>query len=241
MKKSFFFTAVFLLFAMLGNCQLLPSASSATTKPSIIKNGTVYYTMSVEGDDPQAKLLNNSTLEFAFSGKDSKMAGLVMGGLFSGNLIMDGTANNGLALMSVMGQKKSIRMTPADVSKAQTSATNMNNVKITPIAGTQKIAGYLCKKVMITDPKNPEAKTVVYVCNNIAPESGGLMDEMMKKLSGFPLGFEVSSNGSKIKILASEVSTKIPKKADFKQVVPEGYEETTMEKLREQFGGTEGE
>jgi len=198
MKKSFFFTAVFLLFATLGNCQLLPSASSATTKPSIIKNGTVYYTMSVEGDDPQAKLLNNSTLEFAFSGKDSKMAGLVMGGLFSGNLIMDGTANNGLALMSVMGQKKAIRMTPADVSKAQTSATNMNNVKITPIAGTQKIAGYLCKKVMITDPKNPEAKTVVYVCNNIAPESGGLMDEMMKKLSGFPLGFEVSSNGSKI-------------------------------------------
>jgi len=240
MKQSFFF-ASFMLFTVFSYSQLLPSASTAATKPTVIKNGTIYYTLNVESEDPQAKMLNNSTFEYAFSGKDSKIAGLVLGGLFSGNVIVDGLANNGLALMSVMGQKKAIRMTSADITKAQNSAANMNSVKITPVAGTQKVAGYNCKKVMITDPNNPDTQTIVYVCNNIAPESGGMVDEMMKKISGFPLGFEVITKGNKIKILATEVSTKMPKKADFKQVVPEGYEETTMEKLREEFGGAAGE
>lgn len=241
MKKSFLSTLLFLLISVLGYSQLLPSASTSPSKPSVLKNGTIYYVMSVEGDDPQAKMLNNSTFEYAFSGKDSKLAGLVMGGLFTGNMIVDGAANNGLALMSVMGQRKAIKMTAADISKAKSSASNMNDVKITPISGTQKVAGYTCKKVMITDPKNPNTQTVVYVCNSIVPESGGMVDEMMKKLNGFPLGFEVKTNGSKVKIMASEVSTKLLKKADFKQVIPEGYEVTTMEKLREQFGGTLGE
>jgi hypothetical protein len=241
MKQTIFFAA-FLLLSVFSYGQLLPSVNTATTKPNVIKNGTIYYKMSVEGEESQAKMLNNSTFEYAFSGKDSKLAGLVMGGLFSGNLIVDGVANNGLALMNIMGQRKAIRMTQADIAKAQNSATNMNGVTFTPIAGTQNIAGYNCKKVMITDPKNPTSQTVVFVCNNVAPESGGMVDEMMKKLNGFPLGFEVKSkDGSKIKIYATEVSTKLPKKADFKQIVPEGYEETSMEKMREEFDPKEGQ
>jgi hypothetical protein len=223
-------------FISIMNAQLLPSANSAAPKNSIIKNGTIFYKLTVESEDPQAKMLNGSTLEFSFSGTDSKMVGLVMGGLVNANLIVDGSANNGLALLSLMGQKKAIRMNADEIKKAQSATANMNGVKITPISGTQKIAGHTCKKVMVTDPNNPEVQTVVFVCESIKPEAGGIVDNMISSFKGFPLGMEVKSNGSKMILMASEVSTKIPKKSDFKQDIPTDYQETTMEQLKDEFG-----
>jgi hypothetical protein len=90
---------------------------------------------------------------------------------------------------------------------------------------------------MVKDPNNPDLQTVVFVCESIKPEAGGLIDNMIKTFKGFPLGVEIKNKDSKITIMASEVSTKIPKKADFKQDIPSDYQETTMEKLREEMGG----
>ena len=93
----------------------------------------------------------------------------------------------------------------------------------------------------MTSPHNRKVKTIVYVCEHIKPESGGYVDGLIKKFNGFPLGFEIIADTDKVKIMASEVSTKLPKKSDFKQVIPDGYEETTVEKLRDELGGNLGE
>lgn len=236
MKNTFFSTLCLFFCSAFVQAQLLPSASSASNKSNLIKNGTVLYKMTVESNDAQAKMLNNSTFEYAFSGQDSKLAALVMGGLFSGNVILDGTASNGLALLSFMGQKKAIKMSAADLNKAQAGTADFSKLKVTPVSGVQKIASHSCKKIMLTDPANPDVQTIVFVCDNIKPESGGIANSMMNKLKGFPLGFEIKNKGSKIIIMASEVSTKIPKKSDFKLQIPEGYETTTVENLMEEFG-----
>ncbi len=236
--KSFFICILGAALTFNINAQLLPSASSTNSKSSIVKNGTITYKMSIDSKDPQAAMLNGSTFEFAFNGSDSKLAALIMGGLFSGNLIFNGSNNDGLALMNLMGQKKAIKMNADDINSAQESTTGLDKVKISPISGTKQIAGYTCKKMLMSSTQDPNVKTVVYVCDKIKPDSGTFFNAYMQMFKGFPLGFEVNSGTDKISILASEVSSKIPKKSEFKLNIPSDYQETTIEKIMEDFGGT---
>jgi hypothetical protein len=202
---------------------------------NIIKNGIINYKVTVEGEDPQAKMLNNSTFEYAFSGTDSKLTGLVLGGAFAANVLVDATTKKGLALLTIFGQKKAMKMSPEDIQKAQNNTATIDASKIIPISGTQTVAGHVCRKVMLKNPENPNMQTVVFVCDKIKPDGGGVVDNVINALKGFPLGMEVKVNGSKISLMASEVSTKIPKKADFKHEIPADFQETTMEKFREEM------
>jgi len=231
-----YFTVFLALFFLqnASNAQLMSVVKSNSS--NIIKNGSIAYKVTVEGEDPQAKMLNNSTFEYAFNGADSKLTGLVLGGAFAANVLVDATAKKGLALLTVFGQKKAMKMSPEDILKAQTSTAAIDASKIIPISGTQNVAGHVCRKVMLRDPENPNMQTVVFVCDNIKPDAGGIVDNVIKALKGFPLGMEVKVNGSKISLMASEVSTKIPKKADFKHEIPTDFQETTMEKFREEMG-----
>jgi len=234
MKKIAAILFVLMSFSYL-NAQLLPPAKS-NSGPSLIRNGSVFYKMTVEGEDPQVKLLNNSTFELAFNGFDTKLNALIMGGLFGGNVIMDASKNQGLALMTIMGQKKAIKMSPEDIKKAQNQTATFDMTRVQALPGTIKIAGQTCKKVLIKDPKNPDTQTIVYICETIKPESAGMIDNMMKNFKGFPMGMEVKSKKSKITLMATEISTKIPKKTDFKQEVPADYEMITLDKLQEEMG-----
>ena len=232
-KLSLLFLAVFSIINLYA--QLLPPAKSSAG-PSLIRNGSVIYKMTVEGEDPQAKLLNNSIFELAFNGFDTKLNALVMGGLFGGNIIMDASKNQGLALMTIMGQKKAVKMNPEDIKKAQNQTATFDMSRVQALPGTVKIAGQTCKKVLIKDPKNPDVQTIVFLCENIKPESAGMIDNMMKNFKGFPMGMEVKSKKSKISLMATEISTKIPKKSDFKQEIPVEYEITTLDKIQEDMG-----
>lgn len=234
MKKIIILLFVAFSFISL-QAQLLPPAKSnaATT---LIRNGSVIYKMTVEGEDPQAKLLNNSVFELAFNGFDTKLNALVMGGLFGGNIIMDASKNQGLALMTIMGQKKAVKMNPDDIKKAQNQTASFDMSRVQALPGTVKIAGQTCKKVLIKDPKNPDVQTIVFLCENIKPESAGMIDNMMKNFKGFPMGMEVKSKKSKISLMATEISTKIPKKSDFKQEIPVDYQITTLDKIQEEMG-----
>ena len=234
MKKIIILLFVAFSFISL-QAQLLPPAKSnaATT---LIRNGSVIYKMTVEGEDPQAKLLNNSVFELAFNGFDTKLNALVMGGLFGGNIILDASKNQGLALMTIMGQKKAVKMNPDDIKKAQNQTASFDMSRVQALPGTVKIAGQTCKKVLIKDPKNPDVQTIVFLCENIKPESAGMIDNMMKNFKGFPMGMEVKSKKSKISLMATEISTKIPKKSDFKQEIPVDYQITTLDKIQEEMG-----
>lgn len=234
MKKIIILLFVAFSFISL-QAQLLPPAKS-NTATTLIRNGSVIYKMTVEGEDPQAKLLNNSVFELAFNGFDTKLNALVMGGLFGGNIIMDASKNQGLALMTIMGQKKAVKMNPDDIKKAQNQTASFDMSRVQALPGTVKIAGQTCKKVLIKDPKNPDVQTIVFLCENIKPESAGMIDNMMKNFKGFPMGMEVKSKKSKISLMATEISTKIPKKSDFKQEIPVDYQITTLDKIQEEMG-----
>lgn len=224
----------------LGTTTVSAQLFSSKAKDKTLKNGVITYVMDVQSTEPMAAALNNSKLQLAFSGSQSKMVGEVMGGVFVGDIILDGTLNQGLALLKITGQKKAIRMTDSDISKAQASTDQMSNQKIHFLDGTQQVAGYTCKKALIKDPSQPGSHLLIYVCEAIQPESGGLIENMMEKLNGFPLGFEIKSPEGTVKLMASEVSKKVLSKSAFSLDIPGEYEETSMEKLMEDMGGMMG-
>jgi hypothetical protein len=234
MNKLSLFILIFISNFFYCKGQLL---SEATKQSSVIKNGLVKYKMVVESENPQAKMMNNSTLEIAFCGSDTKANGLLMGGLLGAQITMDLLNGKGLALLTIMGQKKAVKMNNDDFKWAQNSTNSLSGeVNFTPVKGTQKVAGYACKKYLVKDPKNPDVQTTVFICESIKPDSGGLMDNILKTYKGFPLGFEVKSKDAKMSFMASEVSTKLLKKSDFKQEIPAEFELTTMENLMRDMG-----
>ena len=240
MKNISFFLFCFLI---VGNtmlqAQFLPKAntSSSTTQSKTIKNGTILYTMNVQSDEPSAAMLNNSTFEIAFNGQYSKLIGKIMGGVIGGNFILDSGSKTGLALLDMMGQKRAIKMDDSDINKAKSATDGMKTDMIQFVSGTKTIAGHVCKKAIIKNPDKPGSQVIVYVCENIQPESSGLLDNMLKTFKGFPLGFEIKDGANKVTIMATEVSNKIPKKSEFDQAVPKEYELTTMEELENEMGG----
>lgn len=237
MKKSiFFFAGLLFLSVNMLQAQLLPKAGSSS-EATTIKNGTILYTMNVQSDEPGAAMLNNSTFEVAFNGQYSKLIGKVMGGVVGGNFILDASAKSGLALLDIMGQKRAIKMTNSDIEKAKKSTDGMSAGKVQFLQGTKTIAGYVCKKALVKDPENPDSQVIVYICETIQPESAGLMDNMLKVFKGFPLGMEIKNGTNKVTIMASEVSKKIPKKSEFDQSIPNGYQLTTIEELENEMGG----
>jgi hypothetical protein len=238
MKKTLFSILAILLTMGFSHAQ---SPQFASYDGGKMTDGTITYTVSVENStEPSAAMLNGSTLTLAFNGDKSKLQAFIMGGMFAGDMILDAAGKKGLALLNIMGTKKAIRMSSTDITSAQSATSEISKAKIQELSGSMKIAGYKCKKLLIADPDKPGDKLIVYVTDAIQPKSGGLLDNMYKEFKGFPLGMEIDSKEGKLKIMASEVSTKRPSASDFKLAIPSDYEETTMEELGQEMGGMMG-
>ena len=151
----------------------------------------------------------------------------------SSSFIMDNKNKNIVSLMNIMGKKFLIKMNAADIKKEQETAPETT---ISYTDETKTIAGYKCKKAIVTIGGSGKTMDVYYTdqlpTNDIKPSYKGL--------KGFPLEYTINQGGMDMKFSAKSVS-KISV-ADNKFDIPtEGYTVTTIEGLQkamtEQMGG----
>lgn len=195
------------------------------------KEGSVTYVMTMEGLPPeQAAMMGDMETKVFF--KDNKTYTEMNSMMYSYKILNDD--NGQLFLMDQMGNKFFTRTSKAELDKNAEVAKD-KEPKIEYINETKTIAGYECKRAIVTSQgKEGEVKTDVWYSEKVpyVSQGGGRKGgEMFKGLKGMPMEFAVKQGPMNIKMSAKEVSfDKVP---DSKFVVTtEGYTEKKMEDVK---------
>jgi GLPGLI family protein len=196
------------------------------------QEGSVTYLMAMEGIPPeQAAMMGDMETKIYYKDKKSltEMSSMMM----SYKTLND--ENGSLILMDQMGNKFFTRVSKEELDKAANDNKD-KEPKIEYLNETKTIAGYECKKAIVTGKgKEGEVKMdvwysekVPYVSQGGGGRKGG---EMFKGLKGMPMEFTIKQGPMNIKMTAKEVSfDKVP---DSKFVLStEGYTEKKMDDLK---------
>lgn len=205
-----------------------------------IKEGSVTYVMTLEGlPAEQAAMMGDMETKVTF--KNGKSLTEMTSMMFTNQTLVD---ENGMTmLMEQMGNKIAVKQTKEEMEKdaAAKAKEKPADPKIEYINETKTIAGYECKKAIVTvyGKDNKEDKTEVWYCDkfeNPNKEGKGRGQMIMKGLNGIPFEYSGGQGGMKIKMVAKEVSTEAVSDAKL-QLSTEGYKLMTMEELRAMQGG----
>jgi hypothetical protein len=148
--------------------------------------------------------------------------------------ISDYAEKNKVKLLNLMGQKYAIKQTSEDIAKEMADAP-VPTVEITN--ETKVIAGYTCKKAVIT--VNDDGVKSTYECFFTSEIGGGKLtnfdNELYKDIDGVLLEFSMKTGELNMKFTATSVEKKSLPAKDFE--IPSEYTLTTQEELKSKFGG----
>lgn len=194
--------------------------------------GHVSYNVEFSSKQPEMQMsigmLQGSKLEMYFTEGKSRTE-MKIGTMMQTTTVVDGKKKEMLVLMSgIMGKKA---MTQA-LKKPEETA---EKPKVELVDETKEIAGYACKKAIVSD-ETGNSYTFWYT-DKIKATGEGQKYFDGKGLPGFPLQMEISQQGMDIKMTATAYE-KLPKKhAFFDLSIPEGYQKMTQEEMEKMMRG----
>ncbi|MES2133537.1 MAG: hypothetical protein V4506_14405 [Bacteroidota bacterium] len=203
------------------------------------KEGFILYDMKFEGLPPeQAAMMGDMETKVTF--KNGKSLTEINSMMFTQQIVADD--NGMLMLMEQMGNKYAIKQTKAEMEKEEAKQKDKPaDPKIEYINETKTIAGYECKKAVVTivDKDKKENKIEVWYSEkfeNPNKEGRGRGQNFMKGLKGVPFEYSTSMGPMKIKMMAKEVSLEPVADAKF-ALSTDGYKMLSMDELKAMQGG----
>ncbi|MBL7935019.1 MAG: hypothetical protein JNM51_04340 [Bacteroidia bacterium] len=214
-------------------------ALSALSLNAQIKEGYIVYDMKIEGLPPeQAAMIGDMETKVTF--KNGKSLSEMTSMMFTNQTLADDKGM--LMLMEQMGNKIAVKQTKEEMEKEEAKQKDKPaDPKIEYTTETKTIAGYECKKAIVTviGKDKKEDKMEVWYCDkfeNTNKEGKGRGQGFMKGLKGMPFEYAGGQGGMKFKLVAKEVS--IEPVADSKfELSTDGYKLMTMEELKAMQGG----
>jgi len=197
--------------------------------------GVIKYAISFDGAKlpPEAMAILKDAETVIYLKGDKRRVDMIMP-MQSTSTIVDNKNNNSVTLMEFMGHKFLIKMNGADIKKEQDSAPEIN-VKFTD--ETKVIAGYKCKKAIVTIKKNTENVMNVFYTDEI---SNNDIKPIYKGIKGLLMEYSMNQGGREMKFTAKSISKESVAESKF-EIPKEGYTETTIEELpkimMKQMGG----
>ena len=155
-------------------------------------------------------------------------------GVMNQTMITDGDAKTTLILLDIMGKKFAIKQSKQQI---EDQLKDQPAPIIKYIDETKEIAGYKVKKaeiLSISKDNNDTAKVVCWYTEDIGSQDMNFTDQF-RGLKGQALEYVISTPEMTMTYTAKEIKKGNAKETDFLQ--PTDYEETTMDKLKEMFGG----
>ena len=210
-------------------------ALTVATLNAQIKEGSITYDMKIDGMPPeQAAMMGDMELKSTFkSGKSlTEMSSM----MFSNQILVD--EKGMLTLHDQMGNKIAFKQTKEEMAKEDAKVKEKQvDPKIEYTAEVKTIAGYECKKAIITmivgKDKKEEKMDIWYSdkFENSNKDMKGSDSGFMKSLKGMPFEFTTYQGPMKVTMVAKAVS--IEPVADSKfELSTEGYKMMTMEELK---------
>jgi hypothetical protein len=193
--------------------------------------GKMTMTIKVTTEDPamqQAAQYMPTEMIIYTKGTKSRIETSTMMG--STIILTDTLSKMGYVCMDMMGNKIAMQM-PLDEMENEEAVSDM---QIKYINETKMVAGYTCKKAIITmKVEEQEILQTVWYCEEIQNTNRD-----MYKLKGMPMEYDMDMQGMHVNYVVSNVSKeKIP---DTMFDVPAGYTVTTQEDLNNLIPAMEG-
>jgi len=149
--------------------------------------------------------------------------------------ISDYATKTKTTLLDMMGQKFAIRSTWEEIQKEMESEAK-GQVQLT--GETKVIAGYTCKKAIVTvDDKGTKYTFDVFFNSELGPKAANFDNPVYKDIDGVMLEFSMHTPQFTMKFTATAIDKKSIPAKDFE--IPQDYTLTTKEELKSKFGGME--
>jgi len=197
-----------------------------------IKEGHVSYKIDMTTDNPememQLAMMQGSTLDVFFKEGMSRTE-MKMGAMMTITTIVDTKTEEMMMLMGGMMGNKAIHSNLTELEKEGKENKPTYEVELTK--KTKTIAGYECKKAILTDEEGNEA--TFWYTEEIEVSKKG-QNYLNEEVPGFPLQYEINNGGVLMTMTATSFEGELDKKDKdlFSTKTPEGYEEMTMEQLK---------
>lgn len=204
-----------------------------------MKEGSISYDIDVsseqEGMEMAVMMLNGSKFDLYFADGKAR-TDMEMGSMMTMTTIMDTETDEMLMLMESMMGNKAIKTSSEEMAKMAEEEEDPE-FEVTLTKETKKIAGYKCKKAIITDSEGNE---VEYWYTEDIKTTTTDSKSPVAQLPGQALEYSTDRNGLIMSFTATKVSTSLSaedKKSKFKMEIPAGYEEMTFEEFTSMGGG----
>ncbi len=195
MKKLI--TAVAIMLASISNAQ--------------VKEGAATYVMTFEGlPAEQAAMMGDMEMKMFF--KDKKVFSETTSMMFNSKSLSD--ENGFLMVMDQMGNKQYMKMTKEELEKkaAERKAKDkVSDPKIEYTSETKTIAGYECKKAIVTtsSAKDGEVKSDVWYTEKLPYVTGGggkaRGGDPYSEIKGMLMEYSMAQGPMKVKMVAKEI------------------------------------
>ena|SRR5688572_29976460 len=200
-----------------------------------LNEGKVIYEISypdMEMDPQMAAMMPTESVVY-FKGNLSRTE-TSMGMGISSATIVNSKTNEMTALTDMMGTKTAT-IVDMDDQKKDKSDVKEEDLKIAHSNETKEIAGYACKKAILT---NADGTTIeMFYTENIT--SSSQFNTQWKSLKGFPLEYTLAVGGMNMKMTAKSVTKEKISDELFK--IPSDYKLMTQEEFQKMLGGEEKE
>ncbi|MEI7723753.1 MAG: DUF4412 domain-containing protein [Bacteroidota bacterium] len=146
--------------------------------------------------------------------------------------IDDYAEKTSVSLLNMMGQKYAIKQTTAEIEK-EAAAEGQTSVELSD--ETKVIAGYTCKKVVVTVNDDGAKSTFEGWYSSELGSKQVNFKSMYKDVDGAMLEFLMKNREVNMKFTATSVEKKSLPAKDFE--IPSDYTLTTQDELKSKFGG----
>jgi GLPGLI family protein len=224
MKKLFRFTLILSAFVI---------AFSSITSAKGFK-GIITYKISFPGSTINASTKAMLPKMMTYKIRDNfGRTEIDMGGMGKQIQIINGEEKIISMLYDLMGQKFCVTMSGEEIEKEMADKPKPT---IEYVDETKEIAGYTCKKAIVTvEDNNRKNSFIVYYTNELGSNTLNFDNSLFKDIDGVLLEFEIDEGEMKMKLEAISVEKKNIPQSEF--VVPEDYKVVTQDELKNMFGG----
>lgn len=164
-----------------------------------------------------------SDMSMKFSGSKTRIEQQLMGG--SQVVVTDNEAEDAFMLMDLMGQKIAVVMSKEELDAERET---IQDPRIIYKDDTKEVMGYTCKLAYVHQPDSDQL-TAIWYTNELNIKN----HQDFEQLNGFPLEYESVKDNMKIRLTATSV--KEEEIADYLFLIPAGFDEMTLDELKE-FG-----
>ena len=196
-------------------------------------SGTIIYDVKAIGEIPeQAKSMMPTEMTYKIS-TDKQLMSMNFG-MMEQKTIYDAVNQDANMLMNIMGQKFVIKSTAAQITEMRNKEGENTGVKITN--ETKTIAGYVCKKAIVTMKSKDGGETTidVYFTDDI-DVSRYKFSNTFPEINGLPLEFTMKTGPMSFNMVARSIKKENIPASEF--VIAADYKPVTTEELRTMFGG----